>query len=197
MFDTASKERLDPVRAAFAVVVGIYYLWGVWDLTGRWRITGGVDYFVHEGGHLISMPFGSALSVVAGSMLQVVMPALLVLYFHSRGQPYSAALVLLWVGDSVLNVSAYIGDATTAPMVGENGLIHDWKYILGHLGLLWAAPLLSALIRILAISTMLAATYLALKNSYVTRATKPTGEVTPTPSSPNHDELYAEKPGGN
>ena len=56
------------------------------------------------------------------------MPGLFVVgYFCYQQQFYSAAMVLFWVGESVLNVSVYAGDsvALQLPLLGGENSIHD------------------------------------------------------------------------
>jgi hypothetical protein len=79
------------------------------------------------------------------------MPALFVGYFSYRRQYYSAALVLFWVGESILNVSVYAGDslALQLPLLGGQDSIHDWNYMLGVLNLLSATAKIAGGIRLL------------------------------------------------
>jgi hypothetical protein len=46
--------------------------------------------------------------------------------------------VLFWVGESLLNVSVYAADSVRMqlPLLGGDNSIHDWNYMLDHLGLL-------------------------------------------------------------
>ena len=64
------------------------------------------------------------MMIAGGSLFQVIMPGLFVGYFWYHRKFYSAALVLFWVGESILNVSVYAGDslALQLPLLGGAGL---------------------------------------------------------------------------
>lgn len=113
------------------------------------------------------MPFGEFLSIAGGSLAQVVLPVLFVLYFYRTGQSYSAALTLFWVGESTLNVSVYAADAVRQelPLLGGDGVTHDWNYLLDSLGLLGATPVIGGFIRLCGTLLILAAFYFALRES--------------------------------
>lgn len=89
--------------------------------------------------------------IAGGSLFQVIMPALFVGYFWYHGKYYSAALVLFWVGQSILNVSVYAGDsvALQLPLLGGQDSMHDWNYLLGSLDLLPATAKVAGAIRLL------------------------------------------------
>lgn len=88
------------------------------------------------------MPFGQFLMIAGGSLLQVLIPAIFAFYFYHHGQNYSCALVLLWVGESLVNVSVYAGDSVEMqlPLLGGKDSIHDWNYMLDELGWLSHTP---------------------------------------------------------
>ena len=91
------------------------------------------------------------MMIAGGSLFQVIMPALFVGYFWYNQKYYSAALVLFWVGQSILNVSVYAGDslAQQLPLLGGQDSIHDWNYLLSSLNLLPATAKVAGTIRIL------------------------------------------------
>ena len=89
------------------------------------------------------------MMIAGGSLFQVIMPALFVGYFIYQRQLYSAALVLFWVGQSILNVSVYAGDSLRLqlPLLGGQDSIHDWNYMLSSLGLLSSTAKIAGAIR--------------------------------------------------
>ena len=91
------------------------------------------------------------MTIAGGSLFQVIMPALFVGYFCYQRNFYSASLVLFWVGESILNVSVYAGDAATLqlPLLGGEGSLHDWNYLLTNLNLLSATTQVAGVIRLL------------------------------------------------
>jgi hypothetical protein len=76
----------------------------------------------------------------------VLIPALCTGVFLYRGQYGSAAATLFWTGQSLADISVYVydGRAMALPLLAE-GLIHDWNFILGRLGLLFRAEALGRL----------------------------------------------------
>lgn len=85
---------------------------------------------IHEAGHLLFTPFGEVMHFLGGSLFQVAFPLVFVGSFVLRRDLFSAFLVLLWSGDSLIDVSFYVADAydQALPLIGGE---HDWAYLLG------------------------------------------------------------------
>ena len=144
-------------KLIFACVLTIYFLWIAYDpMQGSFLDL--VDLPIHETGHLIFRIFGEYLGVAGGSLFQIVLPAIFVGYFVWRRQYYSAAIVLFWVGQSLLNVWVYAADAVVMQLVltsgfsGSEGSFHDWNYLLTRTGLLGSTKMVAGVIR--AVGTM-------------------------------------------
>jgi hypothetical protein len=116
-----------------------------------------VDLVFHEAGHVIFGFFGRFIAVLGGSLNQVLIPVVCTAVFVRRKQLGSAAVTLFWTGQSLVDVAVYVADgrALALPLLAE-GLIHDWNFILGTLGLLNAAESLGRLTFALGALTMLA-----------------------------------------
>lgn len=105
----------------------------------------------HEAGHLIFRLFGEWVSVLGGTLGQLLMPLLLAgaLLLKNR-DPFGAAIGVWFVGVSLLDVAPYIYDALDPQLMllsgstGEAGG-HDWIYLLDSLGIISRAHLLGAL----------------------------------------------------
>jgi hypothetical protein len=117
----------------------------------------GIDLVFHEAGHVIFGFFGEFLAVLGGSLTQVLMPAIATLAFLRTRQWASAAVTLFWTGQALTNVAIYAADgrARALPLLAE-GLIHDWHYILGRLGLLPSAEIIGRAMFALGALTMVA-----------------------------------------
>ncbi|MGI9164836.1 MAG: hypothetical protein ACR2G5_00345 [Pyrinomonadaceae bacterium] len=100
----------DPLKLIVAVIASAYFFWCAYD-PSQWHLIDGVNLLIHEAGHFVFRPFGEFMMIAGGSLFQVIMPALFVAYFLYLTKFYSAALVLFWVGESILNVSVYAGDS--------------------------------------------------------------------------------------
>src|SRR5881394_722049 len=122
-------------KLIFAVLSGVYFLWIAYDPM-QGSFLDNVDLPIHETGHLLFHPFGEFMMVAGGSLFQVIFPAAFVGYFVWQKSYYSAAIVLLWVGQSILNVWVYAADAVmmqlvlTSGFTGSEGSFHDWNYLL-------------------------------------------------------------------
>ena len=129
--------RANPFKAGFIVIVGIYgIICAVSPST--YRFLDRVDLVFHEAGHVIFGFFGEFIGILGGSIMQVLIPAIVVVYFFFHRQSYSAAVTLFWVAQSLFNVSVYVKDARARvlPLLGDDLSAHDWHNILGRLHLL-------------------------------------------------------------
>jgi len=163
-------ERDESVRAAGVVgrglglVILVVLAWKVLaqGLTFQGRgVLGfihGIDLVFHEAGHVIFGFFGEFLAVLGGSLTQVLIPVIATVAFVRTRQWASAAVTLFWTGQSLTDVAIYAADgrARALPLLAE-GLIHDWHYLLGRLGLLQSAEIVGRLIFGVGALTMLAA----------------------------------------
>ena len=100
----------------------------------------GVNLVFHEAGHVIFGFLGEFMGIAGGSLNQVLIPLVATIAFLRTRQYASAAATLFWTGQSL-----------------AEGLIHDWNWILGRLGLPGSAETVDRLIFGLGGLTMLAA----------------------------------------
>lgn len=156
----------NPAKLVIALLGGIYFLRCAYD-PYQWHFIDNVNLIIHEAGHILFMFGGELLTVAGGSLLQVIIPAVFVGYFYRNEQPYSAALVLFWVGESFLNVSVYAGDAQAMqlPLLGGEGVIHDWNFMLSSLDLLNLTTRIANGIRFGGTVVIIAACYLAVREA--------------------------------
>ena len=119
------------LRIAFLVLIAIYAVVRVTN-PEHWDPLDDLNLAVHEAGHLVFSAFGETMTILGGSLFQVIVPAVFVGYFARTRQRYAAAVTMAWVGVSLLNVSRYIGDARAQqlPLLGGEDSIHDWWYLL-------------------------------------------------------------------
>jgi hypothetical protein len=164
MLAAQSRTFLYSKEFLFTILIGLYFLWCVWD-PYQWHLIDGANLLIHEAGHFIFMPFGEYLMVAGGSLLQVIMPALFVFYFSRNEKYYSAALVMLWVGESLLNVSVYAGDSIKMqlPLLGGQDSVHDWNYLLERAGLLSSTAKVAGVMRLGGSLVIVCGLYLAVK----------------------------------
>ena len=96
----------------------------------------------HEAGHMIFAPFGQFLSVLGGSLLQLLIPVIAAVAFIRQAQPFSAAVCAWWAAQNLVDLAPYIADARALQLVllgvrtGAEVEGHDWEYLLTTAGAL-------------------------------------------------------------
>lgn len=118
------------VKFIFAIILGFYFVRCVY-LDSAWHFIDNVNLIFHEAGHPVFSIFGSFIGALGGSIMQIFIPLILVIYFTNRKQPYSATIVSMWLAQSIVNVSVYMSDAIKMrlPLLGGDSSMHDWNYI--------------------------------------------------------------------
>ena len=95
----------------------------------------------HEAGHVLFSPFGQFMTVLGGSLLQVLIPIIAAGAFFRQEQPFSVAVMSWWAGQNLVDLAPYIADARSLSLVllgGRTGAEvegHDWEFILTQLGM--------------------------------------------------------------
>ena len=117
---------------------------------------------------MLFIPFGRFMTVLGGSLFQVLLPLVLMASFMfgfggSRRDNFAASLMLWWAAMAIIDVAPYIWDAFEPKMMllgGKTGAEsdgHDWQNILGDLGLLKRAHLIAGIAHKLGLAVMLVA----------------------------------------
>jgi hypothetical protein len=95
----------------------------------------------HEAGHMIFMPFGRFLTVLGGSLFQVLVPVICAgAFLRQHGNRFAAAVCTWWAGQNLVDVAPYIADARALQLPLLGGATgaevegHDWEYLLTTLG---------------------------------------------------------------
>ena len=96
----------------------------------------------HEAGHVLFLPFGRFVSVLGGSLLQLLVPAVCaVTFMRQHGNRFACAVCGWWSGESLVDLAPYIADARALrlPLIGgRTGAEvegHDWEYLLTRMGI--------------------------------------------------------------
>jgi hypothetical protein len=96
----------------------------------------------HEAGHIIFSPLGEFLSVLGGSLTQLLIPFICMLVFILKTRDtFAASISLWWLGESFMDIAPYINDARELNLILLGGVTgrdvpgyHDWEFILSKLG---------------------------------------------------------------
>ena len=151
------------VVALLATAYFLYYA----SSAHEWHFIDNVNLLIHEAGHWIFLPFGTFMHILGGSLFQTIFPLLYAGYFYIRRQYYSAALLLFWVGQNLVNVSVYAADAQVMqlPLLGGDASTHDWHALLSMTNLLPYTDAIGATIYFLGIAVIGVAAYLSILQS--------------------------------
>ena len=134
----------------------VYFFYVIFHLSS-WHFIDGVNLVIHEAGHVFFHPFGTLLMFMGGSLLQIIVPCLFAGYFWFQKEYLSFALMLLWAGQNIINVSVYVGDAIAMqlPLLGDDVTMHDWNNILRMLNALPSALILSHILYAVGLTAMI------------------------------------------
>ncbi len=146
--------------------MGLYIFFYAFS-SADWHFIDSVNLIVHEAGHVIFSPFGNFLTILGGSLLQVLLPLIFVFYFWFKEQKFSAGITLCWLSINLFNVSVYARDALRMqlPLITGDTDSHDWNNLLFMLGQLSHAKEISNIIWLLGLFTAITGIYISFKNS--------------------------------
>lgn len=123
-----------------------------------------INLVFHEAGHVIFRLLGHFMSILGGSLLQLIVPVVFLFSFIQRKDTFAASIMLWWLAQSMMDLVAYIDDAQRQEMWLLGGVqgkdmpgIHDWNNILSQLGLLQYNHVIAILSSWFAISLMFVA----------------------------------------
>jgi hypothetical protein len=120
-------------------VLLLFYLAANW---GQLTLLDNVHLPIHEGGHLLFGWFGATLGLWGGTLLQLIVPALLVVSFAARRELPGTAFCAFAFFHSLTGVATYMADALRLelPLVTVGAAAdeaqHDWVCIFSSLGVL-------------------------------------------------------------
>jgi hypothetical protein len=152
------------IIASIASVYFLYYCFSYKD----WHLVDNINLIIHEAGHSIFILLGQFVSLLGGTILQIMLPIVFVVYFIWREEYFSASLLLFWVGQNFINVSVYVSDAIVMqlPLLGGDSSIHDWNSILQTVGLLKYSNTIGSFIYTIGFLIILCAIYYSFYNSF-------------------------------
>lgn len=142
-----SKERFYLNSAIYI----LFFVWG-WSFIFADHYSGElnnsfihtINLVFHEAGHVIFRLFGSFMTVLGGSLMQLVMPLVVLFSLQIKNKDtFGASIGLWWLAQSLMDLVAYIDDAQRQELWLLGGVqgkdmpgIHDWNNILSQLDLL-------------------------------------------------------------
>jgi hypothetical protein len=165
-------------RLAFLIVLALY---GVASLRspGDGRLLDNVDLAIHETGHLVFAPFGEFVTMLGGTLLQLLLPTAFVVHFIRRKERFGAAVCLWWVAQNCWNISVYVADARAQELPLVGGGEHDWFYLLSAMRWLENDQALARAVHGVGVLLFGASLVLGLASTLVAHAPVPAGEPEP------------------
>ncbi len=128
------------------IIFGFIYVLYYANTSLSWHFIDNVDLLFHEAGHVIFMLFGEFMTILGGSVLQILVPLICAGYFLFARQQWEAVVIMIyWTAINLINVSVYAGDALAMrlPLLTGDVDSHDWNQILFRLNLLQSTYLVS------------------------------------------------------
>jgi hypothetical protein len=126
------------------ILLVIYFSFHLIFDSKPWIFLDFLNLFIHEAGHLLFTAFGQFISILGGSLFQILFPFSFFIYFLIKKDYFASSFIIFWIADNIINVSVYMRDAIpmALPLLGGDGTIHDWNYLFVSLGLLSKSQLI-------------------------------------------------------
>ncbi len=144
-----TEEAVNPFYFAGRVLVFLLLVWWGWrfittpletNYTGE-SFLHLINLPFHEAGHLIFMPFGRFMTILGGSLGQILMPLIcLGTFLIKTRDPFGGSVALWWTAENFMDVAPYINDARAMDLIllggftGKEVDAHDWNNLLTMLG---------------------------------------------------------------
>jgi hypothetical protein len=127
------------------------------DSSGWTPFLDGINLLFHEAGHPIFGLLGwEALAVFGGTLMQALVPLLVMGSFWFKRQASGVAMGAWWFFQNFLNIGRYMADARAQELPLVGGGEHDWTDLLSRWGMLNQDVALGHGVRILGWFGMLA-----------------------------------------
>ena len=96
-----------------------------------------IDLVFHEAGHVLFSFFGRFMHIFGGTLLQCLIPLIVMIQFLRQRDNFEASIDLWWFGQNFIDISPYIYDAWDKKLILLGGWTgqdhpggHDWHNLL-------------------------------------------------------------------
>ena len=153
MWEAEWKPVSRPALIAWLVFYGLFLLHAIADQDG-FLVIDPANLIVHEAGHLLFGWLGPTLGLWGGTLLELLVPLALGVYFAWHRQTTGAAFAAFFLFENLLYISVYMADARAQVLplvtVGDpDAGGHDWLLIFSRWGLLQHDVSIARAVRIL------------------------------------------------
>lgn len=138
MLELKENSKIDTIKywlpSFFILLLALYWLYN----RGTYTLIDTADLIIHEAGHLFFFIFGRFIYTAGGTLMQIILPSIIVFYFFWNSYKTGVQFSLLWLGQNFVNISVYAADAREQklPLLGGKSVYHDWNYLLNSMGIL-------------------------------------------------------------
>lgn len=131
------NSNINISKVVLVTIITLYMLYYLITLAD-WHFIDNVNLIFHEAGHTVFSFFGRFINILGGTLMQILIPTTFSFYFYNREDYFSASLLLFWLSQNFFNVSVYARDAIKMelPLLGGDGVGHDWNSMLTSAGIL-------------------------------------------------------------
>lgn len=132
--DSAQEKIFPWLGSLLLIPVMIYFFLNI----GNYLLIDYLNLLIHEGGHGIFKIFGKYIHALGGTLMQIIIPSMFIVFYFIKKQKFGAQIFLVWLGQNLFNISVYAADARAhkLPLLGGNKVYHDWTYLLNTVGLI-------------------------------------------------------------
>lgn len=138
----ALEEPLVPVTTGKLVgalaAISIVFLVELTSQEGWVPILDSLNLVFHESGHPLFGIFGETIGFLGGTLMQLIVPLLVVASCWYKRQAAAIGLAGVWFFQNFLNIARYMADARTQELPLVGGGEHDWATLFGQWGILSA-----------------------------------------------------------
>lgn len=132
--DSALEKIFPWLGSILLLPLMIYFFLNI----GNYLLIDYLNLLIHEGGHGIFKIFGKFIHALGGTLMQIIIPSMFIVFYFRKKQKLGAQIFLVWLGQNLFNISVYAADARAhkLPLLGGNKVYHDWTYLLNTVGLI-------------------------------------------------------------
>jgi hypothetical protein len=94
------------------------------------------NLLIHEAGHPLFSPFGYTITILGGTLLELIAPIACFILFFFKRETTAVAFCSFWFFENFLYIGTYMADARAQelPLVGSGD--HDWAILFSYWGVL-------------------------------------------------------------
>jgi hypothetical protein len=148
---------------AWLVVYLLFFIYAALDRSG-FLFLDYANLMIHEAGHPLFSPFGYTMTILGGTLAELIVPLACFIWFFVKRETAGVAFCVFWFFENFLYIGTYMADARTLalPLVGSGD--HDWEILFTQWNLLVHAEQIGHTTRFLGWLGMLSAlAWLALR----------------------------------